>query len=63
MQDISKLTLKRIGILISFNQYKARNGRYPETPEELNEVTTSLLHQKKFKEQKRWFHEFTGEPV
>jgi len=56
-QDLSSLGIRRIGIIACFNQYHVKHGRFPENPQELNEVTSTLLSEDRFKKHQAWFLE------
>lgn len=61
MQDISNLGIRKQGIILCFNAYNSKFGRYPNNSQELTSVTSSRLSEDRFKKYRQWFIEFIGE--
>jgi hypothetical protein len=61
MKKIESLGIRRQGIILSFNAFKAKFGFYPNIPEDLLEVSTTKLSDASFYKYRKWFFEFTGE--
>ncbi len=55
----NNLGIRKLGIIVCFQKFHAENQRYPDTPEELSTVTSSVLHENRFLKYKSWFHEYT----
>jgi len=55
MKHNTELGIRRHGILQCFLAYHIIHNSYPETPEELATVTCSLLQEKAFQKQRKWF--------
>ena len=53
--DTSTLGIRRIGVLICFNQYHVKHGRYPKDAKELSEVTSTVLSPDRFRKYSAWF--------
>ncbi len=53
--DLSKVGIRRIGILVCFNQYHLQHNRYPKDADELLEVTSTVLTPASFKKYSDWF--------
>jgi len=60
MAQFQHLTIREIGILISFESYKAEHGRYPENGEELSTVTRTELQPHRFKYWSEKFYALQG---
>ncbi len=61
MSDLKNIGIRKIGILVCFQTYKAEFKDYPKNPEELHKVTGSLLPKSSFKKYQKWFFEYIGE--
>jgi len=61
MKSTNTIGIRKRGILACFHEFKSLYGRYPETPEDLSKVTSTILQQNNFEKYQKWYFEFTGE--
>ena len=61
MQNLTQYGLRRNGIYACFKAYHAEHNKYPDTPDELLAVTSSVIDEKNFQKYRKWFLEFIGD--
>jgi hypothetical protein len=58
---LNNLGIRKRGIYMCFKVFHFHNGRYPDNPDDLLTVTSSVINEKNFQKYKEWFLKFIGD--
>ena len=59
MKHDINLGIRRLGIVQCFDTFYLLHKSFPETPEELATVTSTILPEKQFEKYRKWFLDYT----
>jgi len=60
-KTLDQFGIRKRGIYTCFQDFYYANSRYPDTPQELLTVTSSVIDEKNFQKYKGWFLELVGD--